>query len=253
MSKEPLKNGKKFEEDLKRKELKERRMRLQESRKKIIGEAEAAKKAGDYINASKKFETAAALSKQLAEKDRMRTFRAMAEQMQELEIKRRDNDKLTKIREQLQKERSLKLAQAEQFQLQGKFRESAGIYEVCSKLSSQMKEEERAKEFLAMAKEIRDKEFELVKKWKQDKESRLKEAERAKVLSEAEASIDNDNYGNAAILYKKAAEISKMLDEEDKAKIFFLLKKKIFRVETDWLKNEKKICVPTLDGIKNPG
>jgi len=232
----PVKDGKKFEEDLKRKELKERRMRLQEQRKNVVEEAEAAKEAGDYITASKKFEEAAALSKQLAEKDRMRTFRAMAEQMQELEIKRREEDKLTKIREELQTERSSKLAEAEQLKLEGKFREAANVYDECAALSSEMKEEERAKEFLAMAKEIREKEFELVKKWKVEKERKLKEAERAKILSEAEASIDNDDYGNAAILYKKAAEISKMLEEEDKAKIFIKRAEEILIIE----KNLKK-------------
>jgi len=232
----PVKDGKKFEEDLKRKELKERRMRLQEQRKNVVEEAEAAKEAGDYITASKKFEEAAALSKQLAEKDRMRTFRAMAEQMQELEIKRREEDKLTKIREELQTERSSKLAEAEQLKLEGKFREAANVYDECAALSSEMKEEERAKEFLAMAKEIREKEFELVKKWKVEKERKLKEAERAKILSEAEASIDNDDYGNAATLYKKAAEISKMLEEEDKAKIFIKRAEEILIIE----KNLKK-------------
>lgn len=236
MSKEPTTDGKQFEEDLKRQELKERRMRLQEKRKNVIEEAEAAKEAGDYITASKKFEEAAGLSKQLAEKDRMRTFRAMAEQMQEQEIKRRDEDKLTKVKEELQNQRSGKLAQAEQLKLEGKFREAADIYDECAKLSSEMKEEERSKEFLAMAKEIRDKEFELVKKWKQEKEKRLKEAERAKILSQAEAAIDSDNYEEASGLYKKAAEISKMLEDEDKAKIFIKRAEEILVIE----KNLKK-------------
>ncbi len=236
MSKEPTKDAKKFEEDLKRQELKERRMRLQEKRKNVIEEAEAAKEANDFINASKKFEEAAALSKQLAEKDRMRTFRAMAEQMQEMEIKKREESKLTKIREEFQSQRSAKLAQAEQLKLEGQFREAANVYEECAKISSEMKEEERSKEFLAMAKEIRDKEFELVKTWKKDKEKRLKEAERAKVLSQAEAAIDDDNYGEAANLYTKAAEISKMLEEEDKAKIFIKRAEEILVIE----KNLKK-------------
>jgi len=235
LSKEP-KDTKQFEEDLKRKELKERRLRLQNQRKNVVEEAEAAKEAGDFIAASKKFEEAAALSKQLAEKDRMRTFRAMAEQMQEFEIKRRDEDKLTKIREQVQTQRSAKLAEAEQLKLEGKFRQAASVYEECAALSQEMKEEERAKEFLAMAKEIRDKEFELVKKWKQESEVRLKEAERAKILSEAETAIDSDNYALAADLYKKAAEISKMLEDEEKAKIFIKRAEEILVIE----KNLKK-------------
>lgn len=235
MSKEP-KDSKKFEEDLKRKELKERRIRLQEQRKNIVEEAEASKESGDFITASKKFEEAAKLSKQLAEKDRMRTFRAMAEQMQELEIKRREENKLTKIREQVQGERSSKLALAEQNKLEGRFREAAAIYEECAALSKEMREEERAKEFLAMAKEIKDKEFELVKKWKQDKERRLKEADRAKILTQAESAIDSDNYDAAAALYKKAAEISKMLEEEDKARIFIKRAEEILVIE----KNLKK-------------
>lgn len=235
MSKE-IKDGKQFEEDLKRKELKERRMRLQEQRKNTVEEAEAAKEAGDFILASKKFEEAANLSKQLAEKDRMRTFRAMAEQMQEMEIKRRDEDKLYKVRESLQAERSAKLAEAEQLKLKGQFKDAADVYEACSRLSQEMKEEERAKEFLAMAKEIRDKEFELVKKWKQEKEKRLKEAERAELLQKAEDAIDRDDYGTSAQLYKKAAEISKMLEEEDKAKIFIKRAEEILVIE----KNLKK-------------
>ncbi len=235
MSQEPS-DGKKFEEDLKRKELKERRMRLQEQRKTVVEEAEAAKQAKDYVNASKKFDEAANLSKQLAEKDRMRTFRAMAEQMQELELKRREEDKLEKVRETLQSERSAKLAEAEQAKLRGEFRAAADLYENCSKLSAEMREEERAKEFLAMAKEIREKEFELVKKWKVDKERKLKEAERADILYKAEASIDKDQYDEASQLYKKAAEISKMLEEEDKAKIFIKRAEEILVID----KNLKK-------------
>ncbi len=211
-------------------------MRLQEQRKTVVEEAEAAKQAKDYVNASKKFDEAANLSKQLAEKDRMRTFRAMAEQMQELEIKRREEDKLEKVRETLQSERSAKLAEAEQAKLRGEFRAAADLYDVCSKLSAEMKEEERAKEFLAMAKEIREKEFELVKKWKVDKERKLKEAERADILYKAEASIDKDQYDAASQLYKKAAEISKMLEEEDKAKIFIKRAEEILVID----KNLKK-------------
>ncbi|MHA1272414.1 MAG: SCP2 sterol-binding domain-containing protein [Promethearchaeota archaeon] len=237
MSRE-VKDGKKFEEDLKRKELKERRMRLQEQRKRVVEEAEAAKEAGDYILASKKFEEAALLSKQLAEKDRMRTFRAMAEQMQELELRRREEDKLLKVREQLQAQRSAKLAEAEQMKLKGDFKAAADIYEECAKLSQEMKEEERAKEFLAMAKEIREKEFELVKKWKQERERKEKELQRAEVLQNAEDALDRDDFSTAAKLYKKAAEISKMLEEEDKAKIFIKRAEEILIMEKNYKKRK---------------
>jgi len=233
-----VKDGKKFEEDLKRKELKERRMRLQEQRKRVVEEAEAAKEAGDYILASKKFEEAALLSKQLAEKDRMRTFRAMAEQMQELELRRREEDKLLKVREQLQAQRSAKLAEAEQMKLKGDFKAAADIYEECAKLSQEMKEEERAKEFLAMAKEIREKEFELVKKWKQERERKEKELQRAEVLQNAEDALDRDDFSTAAKLYKKAAEISKMLEEEDKAKIFIKRAEEILIMEKNYKKRK---------------
>lgn len=238
MSKEPAKDPKKFEEEIKRQELKERRLRLQEKRKNVVEEAEAAKEAEDYVNASKKFQEAAKLSKQLAEKDRMRTFRAMAEQMQELEIKRREDQKLNKIREELKAKRSEKLAQAEQMKLEGKFREAADVYDECAEISKKMKEDERAKEFLAMAKEIRDKEFELKKKWKKEKERKIKESERAKVLSQAEKAIDSDNYEDAANLYKKAAEISKMLEEEDKAEIFIKRAEEILKMYKNLKKRE---------------
>ena len=71
---------------------------------------------------------------------------------------------------------------------------------------------------------------------KQEKETKLQEAERAKILSQAELHIDNDNYGDAAAMYKKAAEISKMLEEEDKAKIFIKRAEEILVIE----KNLKK-------------
>ncbi|MFO8019487.1 MAG: hypothetical protein R6U96_12730 [Promethearchaeia archaeon] len=238
MSKEPAKDPKKFEEEIKRQELKERRLRLQEKRKNVVEEAEGAKEAGNYVNASKKFQEAAKLSKQLAEKDRMRTFRAMAEQMQELEIKRREEQKLSKIREDLKTERSEKVAQAEQKKLEGKFRDAADIYEECAEISKKMKEDERSKEFLAMAKEIRDKEFELKKKWKKEKERKMKESERAKVLSKAENAIDSDKYEEAAKLYKKAAEISKMLEEEEKAEIFIKRAEEILKMYKNLKKRE---------------
>lgn len=240
MSKEP---GKKFEEDLKRKELKERRVRLQDKRKNIIEEAEASSQAGDYIKASELFQEAAALSKQLAEKDRMRTFRAMAQQMQDMELKRRDDEKLEQIRNTLNIERRRLLAQAETLKKEGKFRGAAEIYKNVAEVSKEMKEEERAKEFLAMANEIVEKEFELTKKWKKDSEKNLKEADRAKVLTEAEKAIDDDNYKDAAELYEKAAQLSKGLNEEDKAKIFVNRAKEIRDIESNLKKRlaeEKK-------------
>ena len=152
-------SGKKFEEDVKRKELKERRKRLEDERKAILEEAEAAKEAEDFQKASELFMKAAKLSKELAEKERMRTFRATAEEMLNLEKFRREETELGQIRKKLQVERRHVLADAELKMKEGQFKAAAAVYKQAAKLSEQMKEEDRAKEFLAMAKEIIEKEF----------------------------------------------------------------------------------------------
>ncbi|MBD3350014.1 MAG: hypothetical protein GF364_00830, partial [Candidatus Lokiarchaeota archaeon] len=128
-------SGKKFEEDLKRKELKERRKRLEEERKNIVEEAEAAKEAGDYRKASELFMKAAKLSKDLAEKDRMRTFRATAEEMLNMEKSRREESELAQIRQRLEVERRKLLAQAETRMKEGQFKQAAKVYEDAAKLS----------------------------------------------------------------------------------------------------------------------
>ena len=77
-------------------------------------------------------------------------------------------------------------------------------------------------------------------KLKQDKKDLLKEAERALILSRAESAIDNDQYEKAAKLYKKAAKMSKMLDEEDKSKIFTKRAKEILIIHKHLRKAEEK-------------
>ncbi|MCP4761033.1 MAG: hypothetical protein GY870_04575 [archaeon] len=209
-------SGKKFEEDLKRKELKERRKRLEDERKNILEEAEAAKSAGDYQKASELFMNAAQFSKELAEKERMRTFRATAEEMLNLEKARREQDQLSEIRKRVEVERRRTLANAEIKMKEGSFKEAATIYEEAAALSKQMKEEDREKEFLAMAKEIRAKEFEYRKQWEKDKSKNLKEAELVKVLSAAEAALDVEGQEDvAATKYIEASKIAKALGNKD--------------------------------------
>ncbi|MHA1731355.1 MAG: SCP2 sterol-binding domain-containing protein [Promethearchaeota archaeon] len=227
------KDGKKFEEDLKRKELLEKRKRLEERRKEVVEEAEALKAQENFIQASRLFEEAAQLSKELAEKDRMRTFRAMAKQMQDAELERRENAKLSEIRKTVEIERRKVLARAEAEKKEGRFRDAAKTYEEAAKLSEQMKEEDRAKEFLAMAKEIRDKEVELLKQWEKDKERNLAESKQMKVLMQAEDAIDQDNYQLAAQLYEEAAKLSRDLGQKDRAQIFLNRAREIRDIERD--------------------
>ncbi|GAB4305679.1 MAG: hypothetical protein Kow0069_01800 [Promethearchaeota archaeon] len=226
-------DGKKFEEDLKRKELLQKRKMLEDRRKAVVEEAESLKEQGNFIEASKKFEEAAQLSKELAEKDRMRTFRAMAKQMQDEELRRREEAKINELRKTLEVERRKLLARAETEKKEGKFRAAAKTYEEAASLSQQMKEEDRAKEFLRMAKDIRDREIELLKKWEQDKERNLKEAQQMKVLSQAEEAIDQDNYQQAAQLYEEAAKISRDLGQQDRAQIFLNRAREIRDIERD--------------------
>jgi hypothetical protein len=180
-------DGKSFAEDLKRKELKERRGRLEQERKNLVEEAEAAKQAGDFLKAKDLYMRAAEISKDLAEKERMRTFRATAEEMLNLEKTRREQSDLTEKRSTLEIDRRKLLAEAETLMKEGKFRDAAKVYEAASKISMEMKEEERAKELQAMAKEIVEKEFEYMKKWEKEKDVRLKEAELARVLTQADS------------------------------------------------------------------
>jgi hypothetical protein len=211
-------DGKQFEEDLKRKELKERRSRLEQERKAKVEEAEAAKNAGDYLRAKDLYMAAAEISKELAEKERMRTFRATAEEMLNIEKSRRENSELTEKRKTLEVDRRKLLAEAETLMKEGKFRDAAKVYQTAATLSVEMKEEERAKELQAMAKEIIEKEFEFVKKWEKEKDVRLKEAELARVLSAAEAALEQDGQEEkAADLYVEAANLTRALGRKELA------------------------------------
>lgn len=211
-------SGKQFEEDLKRKELKERRKRLEDERKNTVEEAEAAKQAGDYQKASDLFMKAAQLSKDLAEKELMRTFRATAEEMINFEKTRREEGELSKIRQTLEVERRKLLADAEAKMKEGDFKAAASIYQEAAKLSEQMKEEDRSKEFLAMAKEIKEKEFEFRKKWEANKERNLQEAELVKILSAAEAALDVEGQEDAAAeKYIEASKIARGLGNKELA------------------------------------
>jgi len=133
-------DGKSFSEDLKRKELKERRARLEQERKTILEEAEAAKQSNDFLRAKDLFMRAAEISKDLAEKERMRTFRATAEEMLNLEKTRRESSELNQKRATLEVDRRKMLAEAETLMKEGKFRDAAKVYESAAKVSIDMKE-----------------------------------------------------------------------------------------------------------------
>lgn len=192
---------------------------METDRKNTVEEAEAAKEAGDYEKASELFMKAAKLSKELAEKERMRTFRATAEEMLNMEKARREELELTKIREEVEVERRKLLALAEKNMKEGQFKKAANVYEEAAKLSEQMKEEDRAKEFKAMAKEIRDKEFEYRKKWEANKEQNLKEANLVKILSAAEAALDQEGQEDvAAEHYIEASKVARSLGNRELAR-----------------------------------
>ncbi|MHA1871658.1 MAG: SCP2 sterol-binding domain-containing protein [Promethearchaeota archaeon] len=240
-------SGKKFEEELKRKQLKERRKQLEEQRKNIVEQAEAAKDAKDYQKAADLFMKAAQLSKDLAEKERMRTFRATAEEMLNLEKAKRQEEELSQIRSKLEVERRRLLADAETKMKEGLFKEAASVYEQAAKLSEQMKEEDRAKEFLAMAKEIRDKEFEYRKQWEANREKNLKEAQLVKILSAAEAALDQEGKEEeAAKNYIEASKIARALGNRglaekyaERAKEIREIKKKIEKQRAEQLQQQE--------------
>lgn len=231
-------DSKKFEEDLKRQELKERRKRLEEQRKQIVEEAEALKEQENFVEAAKLFQQAAELSKDLAEKDRMKTFQATAKEMQDAELKRREDARLGEVRSELENSRRKAIADAELAMKEGKFRDAASTYDQAGKLSIEMGEEERAKEFQAMAKEIREKEIELTKKWQADRELHDKEAAQAKILQDAENAIDLDDYQNAAKMYEEAAKISRDIGQKERAQIFLNRAREIRDMERDLKKRE---------------
>lgn len=237
-------DGKSFSEDLKRKELKERRARLEQERKTILEEAEAAKQSNDFLRAKDLFYRAAEISKDLAEKERMRTFRATAEEMLNLEKTRRESSELNQMRATLEVDRRKMLAEAETLMKEGKFRDAAKVYEGAAKVSIEMKEEERAKELQAIAKEIVEKEFEYMKKWEKEKDVRLKEAELARVLSSAESFLEQDGQEEkAADLYLEAANLTRALGRKELAEKYVERAKEIREIKKEMarrIEEEKK-------------
>lgn len=237
-------DNKNFGEDLQRRELKEKRARLEQERKNIVADAEAAKEAGDFLRAKDLYMRAAEISKDLAEKERMRTFRATAEEMLNLEKDRREQSELNTKRSTLEVDRRKLLAEAETLMKEGKFRDAAKVYEAAAKLSVEMKEDERAKELQAMAKEIIEKEFEYMKKWEKEKDVRLKEAELARVLSQAESSLEQEGQEEkAADLYVEAANLTRALGRKELAEKYVERAKEIREIKKEMarrIEEEKK-------------
>jgi hypothetical protein len=237
-------DGKSFAEDLKRKELKERRSRLESERKNILEEAEAAKASNDFLRAKDLYMRAAEISKDLAEKERMKTFRATAEEMLNLEKNRRESSELNQKRSTLEVDRRKLLAEAETLMKEGKFRDAAKVYEAAAQLSVEMKEEERAKELQAIAKEIVEKEFEYMKKWEKEKDLRLKEAELARVLTQAESFLEQEGQEEkAADLYLEAANLTRALGRKELAEKYVERAKEIREIKKEMarrIEEEKK-------------
>jgi SCP-2 sterol transfer family len=237
-------DGKRFEEDLKRKELKERRKRLELERKSKVEEAESAKGSGDFLRAKDLYMQAAEISKELAEKERMRTFRATAEEMLNLEKTRREESSINEKRKNLQGDRRKYLAEAETLMKEGKFRDAAKQYKLAANLSLEMKEEERAKELQAMAKEIIEKEFEYLKKWEKEKDVKLKEAQLARVLAQAEDALQQTGLEEkAADLYIEGAKLTRALGRTELAEKYVERAKQIREIKKEMqrrIEEEKK-------------
>ena len=221
-------------EQMKRQQLKEKRERLEAERKAILDEAEAAKESQDFMRASQLYFKAAEISQQLAEKGNMRTFRALAEEMQKMEKERQEKSQLGEIRDKAIVVRRKVLADAERLMLEGKFREAAEKYKEAAKISSDMKDNESEKEYLALAKDIIDKEMEYIKKWQANRERNEKEAQLVKVSSEAEKFLETPGQEEqAADMYVEAAKIAKDLGNKELAQSYLDRAKEIREIKNE--------------------
>lgn len=203
--------------------------KLEGVRRDILRRAEEAVAKEDYINASKLYNEAVALSDKMGQRERSEMFSSRAKEMQEIaeDIKKREEEEkaraeMERKRIEVEDHRAKSLAAAEASLEKGDFKAAATYYETAAKLSLDLGEKEVATGFTAQARDIREKEPELRKEFREEKRRVRIRKMQEKILGRADTLLEREQFLDASRIYVRAAELSKDAGEKDRAKEFDL-------------------------------
>ncbi|MHA1279382.1 MAG: hypothetical protein ACTSQI_14570 [Candidatus Helarchaeota archaeon] len=225
-------------EEVKRKKTKERKRVIRAT---IVAQAEKAYKGGRFITASELWQQAALLSVELADEDRAAEYAVRAhalrgktselkkkwkiEKKEELEAKMRKE--MASRRGALEAERKKVLEEAASAEDSGKLLEASRAYKLASKLSLEIGEKEKAREFNEKSKEAKRREAELRRRRKTEI-SRMRESEKIEkfeqqlkeALEIAEVALGEERWDDAIKYYRMVVRFSSEMGDKERAKAF---------------------------------
>jgi hypothetical protein len=207
----------------------------------IVAQAEKAYKGGRFIDASRLWQKAALLSVELADEDRAAEYAVRAhalrgkttelkkkwkiEKKTELESKMRKE--MASRRGALEAERKKVLEEAASAEDGGKLLEASRAYKLASKLSLEIGEKERAREFNEKSKEAKRREAELRRRRKTEV-SRIREGEKLEkfeqqlkeALEIAEVALGEERWDDAIKYYRLVVRFASEMGDKERAKAF---------------------------------
>jgi len=226
-----------FESEKKRKTKETKRV----IRQAIVSQAEKAYKDGRFIDASRLWQKAALLSVELADEDRAAEYAVRAhaltgkttelkkkwkiEKKTELEAKMRKE--MSSRRSTLEAERKKILDEAATAEDEGNLLEASRNYKLASKLSLEIGEKEKAREFNEKSKESKRREADLRRRRKTEVE-RMHEGEKIEAFETqmkeaieiAEVALSEERWEDAAKYYRAVIKFATDMGDKERAKAF---------------------------------
>ncbi len=207
----------------------------------IVAQAEKAYKSGRFIDASRLWQKAALLSVELADEDRAAEYAVRAhalrgktselkkkwkiEKKTELESKMRKE--MTSRRSTLETERKKILEEAAAAEDSGKLLEASRAYKLASKLSLEIGEKEKAREFNEKSKEAKRREADLRRRRKTEI-ARMREGEKIEKFEQqmkeameiAEVALSEERWEDAVKYYTMVVRFASDMGDKERAKAF---------------------------------
>ena len=207
----------------------------------IVSQAEKAYKDGRFIDASRLWQKAALLSVELADEDRAAEYAVRAHALtgkttelkkkwkveKKTELESRMRKEMTSRRSTLETERKKILDEAAAAEDQGNLLESSRNYKLASKLSLEIGEKEKAREFSEKSKESKRREADLRRRRKTEVE-RIREGEKLEAFETqmkeameiAEVALSEERWEDAAKYYLMVVKFATDVGDKERAKAF---------------------------------
>jgi hypothetical protein len=207
----------------------------------IVSQAEKAYKDGRFIDASRLWQKAALLSVELADEDRAAEYAVRANALtgkttelkkkwkveKKTELESRMRKEMTSRRSTLETERKKILDEGAAAEDQGNLLEASRNYKLASKLSLEIGEKEKAREFSEKSKESKRREADLRRRRKTEVE-RIREGEKNEALETqmkeameiAEVALSEERWEDAAKYYLMVVKFATDAGDKERAKAF---------------------------------